>query len=299
MNGCPVCGASRSVFWRSIRGFDLARCQTCGLLYVNPMPSQEALEGVYQDPGYFNGCEDQGYADYAAMEKALRPHFERRAAEATRLAPQRGRLLDFGCATGYFLETAQGAGWDVAGIELSRSMADETRLRLGVGVYNSLQELPASRFDAITLWEVIEHLPLPVETLNQLSEHLVNGGLLMLSTPNNGHWQALSEPESWPAYRPPAHLLYFDETTLADALKRAGFERISVSKLAPLPPLPEWLRRLSAPLQTSLSTGRARLWPVALAAWRAIRLVGWGWQRVAHRPADVFATLEAVAFKPK
>ncbi len=84
-----------------------------------------------------------------------------------------------------------------------------------------------------------------------------------------------------------------------EALTRAGFERIGVRRVAPLPPLPGWLDRTTAPLQRGLSTGDARAWPAALALWRAVRLAAWGWFRLARREGDIFATLEVTAWRPR
>ena len=126
---------------------------------------------------------------------------------------------------------------------------------LGISIATSLDALPEKEFDAITLWEVIEHLREPIVELRRLRDHLRPGGMLMLSTPNNGHWQAVRAPDLWIGYRPPSHLLYFTAGTLTDALKRSGFERIQIHRVAPLPPLPRWLNRATASLQHGLATG--------------------------------------------
>jgi len=65
----------------------------------------------------------------------------------------------------------------------------------------------------------------------------------------------------------------------------------------PVPRLPAWLDRLSAPLQHALATGQARWWPLARLSWAAIRMAGWIWQRLTRPREDVFMTLEAVAFR--
>jgi 2-polyprenyl-3-methyl-5-hydroxy-6-metoxy-1,4-benzoquinol methylase len=270
------------------------------------MPSAEALQAHYQDPSYFAGEAEQGYRCYEDMRQALWPHFRRRLAIIDRLVPDRGRLLDFGCAAGYFLELAQadgrgdagGRGWQVSGVELAQDMARATSARLGAPVARTLAALPGQVYDVVTLWDTVEHLPQPVETLHALCGRLRGGGLLMLSTPNAGHWQAVREPECWASYRPPSHLLFFTARTLEDTLQRAGFERIIVSKMSPLPPLPGWLRRLTAPLERALATGQARPWRLALLTWRAVRLCGWSWQKLAHRDDDIYAVLEATAFRP-
>ncbi len=298
-SSCPVCAAtdSREVIAR--RGYTYVRCGNCRTVYVNPMPSAEEVLAYYQNPAYFAGDEEGGYRDYAAMHKALAPHFRRRLHTLAGYLPDRGRLLDFGCADGYFLELARAAGWEIAGVEASEGMAGAVARRLNIPVATSLDDLPLRSWDAITLWEVVEHLPRPVAELQRLKERLRAGGVLMLSTPNAGHWQAVRTPEQWASYRPPFHLTLFIADSLHYALERAGFVRIRIGKTAPLPPLPGWLQRASAPLARGLADGSARPWTVALVLWRAVRLFGWAWQRVARPQDDIFATLEAIACRPK
>jgi SAM-dependent methyltransferase len=279
-------------------GYTFVRCCACRSAFVHPLPSTETLAAHYQAPGYFEGDEERGYRHYADMQKALTPHFQRRLRIITRQVGQPGRLLDFGCAAGYFLEIARAQGWQVAGIEIAQEMAREASRRLGLPIATSLSELSGDPFDAVTLWDVVEHLPDPVAGLEQLRNRLRPGGVLTLSTPNAGHWQALRETETWIHYRPPSHLVLFTDEGIARTLERAGFERVTVQKISPLPPLPGWLRRMSAPLERSLASGQARAWLVARSAWFAVRIVGRGWQKLAHPADDICAALEATAFRP-
>ncbi len=295
---CPVCEATDFRTVITCRGYTYVRCEECRTVYVNPMPSAEEVLTYYQNPAYFAGDEGGGYRDYAAMHKALTPHFRRRLRVLARHLPSRGRLLDFGCADGYFLELARAEGWEIGGVEASEGMASKVAGRLNIPVGTSLDDLPPQRWDAITLWEVVEHLPQPITELRRLKEHLRPGGALMLSTPNAGHWQAVRAPERWASYRPPFHLTLFTAESLRCALERAGFAQIHIWKTSPLPPLPEWLQRASAPLERRLADGSARPWIVALILWRAVRLWGWAWQRVARPQDDIFATLEAIACRP-
>lgn len=307
---CPICTAIRdpkseigALGYQSIRDprFSYARCRQCGAVFVHPMPSPEMLYAHYQDPAYFAGNAEQGYQDYAAIRKALVPHFRRRLRTLSRYHAPPGRLLDFGCADGFFLELARARGWEIAGVELAQKMARQTAQRLQVPIVHDVEALPfppEHLFDAITMWEVIEHLPDPVAVLARLRRRLRPSGILMLSTPNAGHWQAIREPEAWAAFRPPSHLVLFTQKALALALERAGFIPIVIRGTAPLPSLPTWLRRVTAPLQQSITTGQARPWPLALGLWRAVRLLGWGWHLLAHRQQDLFATLEAIAQCP-
>ena len=297
LSACPICHEPNAAPFYSKNGYVIARCAACSALYVSPMPSDAELEAHYQNPSYYEGKEEQGYRSYADMKKALAPHFARRLRTIEARLPRRGRLLDLGCAAGYFLEMARADGWRIAGVELAQDMAKRASDSLGIQIASSLDLLAERDFDAITLWEVIEHLPHPVEELRRLYERLRPGGLLMLSTPNTGHWQAVREPDAWTSYRPPSHLLYFTAHTLEDALRRASFKRVEVHCVSPLPPLPGWLSRASVPLQYQLATGQAKVWTLALFAWRVIRVMGWGWQKIMHPRDDIFTTLEAIAFR--
>lgn len=299
MTSCPVCGEEASSPVIEQRGYFYVRCRSCRSVYLDPMPSPGEVTSFYQNPAYFEGGVATGYRSYADMHKALAPHFRRRLQILARTLPRRGALLDFGCADGFFLELARAEGWEVAGVELSRQMAAEASRKLGVPVASSLADFSDRTFDAITLWEVVEHLPEPISELQRLRERLQPGGSLMLSTPNAGHWQAVRAPERWTTgYQPPAHLILLTADSLRLVLKQAGFEHIQVWKTAPLPPLPEPLRRATGRLERSLADGTARPWKVARALWRAVRLLGWGWQKVAHSQDDIFATLEAIACRP-
>lgn len=196
---CPICDGETHNPVLSKNGYNIVRCADCGLMYVSPIPTDAELTEHYQNAAYFTGESEQGYADYSQMEKALVPFFERRLNVLAKQFPERGNLLDFGCAAGYFLQMAQSAGWNIAGVELSQTMAESVTNLLGISITTDIASCPVdSPFDVITLWEVIEHLPRPLETLHEFYVRLRPGGAVMLSTPNTAHWQAQRAPGRWP-----------------------------------------------------------------------------------------------------
>src|SRR5919198_1321189 len=159
---CNVCGAEvdrdRDRRWRK-DGHDVLRCPSCGTHFRADLPSPDDLREIY-GPAYFSASAGetggQGYADYLGEEAN---HRLNAVARLGLLERRPGRLLDVGCAAGFFLDEARKRGWTVQGVELAPAMAEHARGRLGldvrVGSFADADLEP--RFDAVTLWDYIEH----------------------------------------------------------------------------------------------------------------------------------------------
>lgn len=126
---CNLCGSGISVLVHRKDGFSIVRCEECGLTYVNPRLCPQALVSQYEEGYFFAGS----YDDYLSERKGLEKTFERRLEKIEKLAAP-GRVLDLGCAFGFFLSVAQGRGWDAYGVDLSPSACRYAREQLGVQV---------------------------------------------------------------------------------------------------------------------------------------------------------------------
>src|SRR5260370_41801761 len=158
---CPICGGTTASPVLRKDGYTLVRCAVCATVYVSPIPTDAFLAAHYQAGEYFEGDSSQGYRSYTDMRKALLPHFGRRLQWIDTQFPGRGRLLDYGCAAGYFLELAQADGWQIAGVELSADMARQAQQSLGAPGARGLSPPPPGPFRVITLWGGSAHPPRP------------------------------------------------------------------------------------------------------------------------------------------
>lgn len=99
------------------------------------------------------------------------------------------KVLDIGCGGGLFLSLLKAQGAEVSGIELSDSRAQYARLEHGLEIHKRPIESEfwqkgfANHFDAVTLWDVIEHVNFPLQTLQSAANVLKHGGLLLIDTP--------------------------------------------------------------------------------------------------------------------
>ncbi|MDX2176354.1 MAG: class I SAM-dependent methyltransferase [Candidatus Sumerlaeia bacterium] len=210
--------------------FTVVRCVRCGLERLDPPPDGATLARAYATDYYGDGAKKFVGPMAAAVRwfqggraRLVRRHLPRRA--------RRPRLLDVGCGNGGFLRDARRAGFEVEGTELTaesaRRAAPKGDLTVHVGDLLSLN-LPEESYDAATLWHVFEHVPDAGATLRELRRVVRPGGLLFLSLPNAGSWQARATGRHWFHRDPPRHLWHWSAATLRRALRDEGFDTVAV-----------------------------------------------------------------------
>lgn len=243
--GCNLCGSSRRRKRFEKFGHAIVECLDCRLEYLDPLPSAEALAAFY-DEGYFKGNpERRGYLDYVAEGPLRCASFEGKLVQMERLLraskplpaagngssrkPETLRLLDIGAAAGWMLKAAQDRGWSATGLEVSEYACEEAR-RQGLDVVqgDSLEPFEGQRFDAITMWDVVEHLRDPLGSLRQARALLREDGLLVFSTGDVGCLWSRLQGRHHRAYNPPQHLYYFTRRTMIDLAVRAGFDVMAI-----------------------------------------------------------------------
>jgi SAM-dependent methyltransferase len=223
---CPVCGQADPAPLFAKDGYSMVLCTACSCVYVGEDPASIDFDALYGQ-AYYTGGSDAVFADYVGQEAARRAHARRKLAVLRHLPPRiprQGRLLDVGCAAGFFLAEAQ-AHYEVLGVELSTWSSAYARDRLKLPVATgTLQQaaLPADHFDVVTLWDVIEHVPEPVPLLAEAARVLKPGGRLVLTTGDWGSAYAQARGANWHLMTPPWHLTMFSRATLALAAQRAG-----------------------------------------------------------------------------
>ena len=135
-----------------------------------------------------------------------------------------GRLLEVGCAYGYFLEEAKGRFSSRVGTDYSRDALARAHGTADQLVLGGPEDLPlAEPFDCAACIHVIEHVYQPVEWLREIHRRLVPGGWLVLATPDAAaFWRPLMG-RRWPFYKAPEHVTLFGRDSLVRLLASAGF----------------------------------------------------------------------------
>lgn len=210
---CPVCGDERFDDLFELAGEPFVRCRNCELTLINPRRPFDQIRAGY------NAAYSQGY-QRKAPKKLKRSR--RRVARLKRDYQLSGRWLDVGCSAGFVVKAASEAGFDAWGVDIEAAGIDYGRKNLGLknlacGLLHE-QQYPSASFDAISAYDVIEHVPDLNGFVAELKRLLKPEGVIDIGTPDIGHWRVPRMLKTWNELKPSEHLYYFDRDTLSRLL---------------------------------------------------------------------------------
>jgi 2-polyprenyl-3-methyl-5-hydroxy-6-metoxy-1,4-benzoquinol methylase len=216
---CPSCGNDQNLAY--LWGTRIIQCPRCTLGYVDRLPTMEELNQLYA-PEFFKG--ETSYADYVGEKGGLERNFQMRINQLLKYN-RGGELFEAGCAHGFFLNMAK-QYWDVKGVDISPEAVDYARTRLGldasVGDFESHPPEPDT-YDAIVMWDTIEHLYDPFLAIQESAKGLKPGGILALTTGDIGALLPRIQRQSWRLIHA-AHLYYFSRQSMTYLLEKYGLE---------------------------------------------------------------------------
>lgn len=251
-------------------GYAIQACPGCGL---GAAVVTDFEPEAYYTREYFQGGHQDGYGDYEGSADVLRAEFRDIVELLRRHGAEGGRLLEVGCAYGFFLDVAS-ERFKVRGIEISEDAAEAARSRghdviAGVATPQNM----GSELDVVAMLDVIEHLQDPNEVIALIAQSLRKGGTLVLTTGDFGSLHSRMMGPKWRLMTPPQHLFFFTVASLKLVLARHGLEVISVEhpwKTVPLSLIGYQLQRMTGlPLSRVLSSR----WGVPVNLFDACRLV--------------------------
>ncbi|MSW74995.1 MAG: methyltransferase domain-containing protein [Actinobacteria bacterium] len=228
---CYLCGSEQSTRRkgqvRDNPNSQIHECAACDLVYLSAC-EPENLTTFYQEGGMHGGAESAVPIDHWLRETA---RDDSRRFESFREQIVNKRVLDFGCGAGGFLLRAREVAESVAGVELEKRLTPHFKTN-ALSVFADIDHFPLERkFDVITAFHVIEHLPDPRNMLEKLKEHLGPNGKIIVEVPSSD--DALltlyeNDPFSRFTYWS-CHLFLFNAHTLSLLAKQAGL-RVSYIK---------------------------------------------------------------------
>ncbi len=211
---CLVCGSESLNPKVGFENHHLVQCGSCGFVFCKPIPTKDELNEVYEGYGRSDYLSDLTIQAYERVLDSLEPY------------RKTNRLIDVGCGIGYFLEVAKRRGWEVYGTEFTEEavgICEAKGASMKLGVLEPENYEPES-FDAVTSFEVIEHINDPKEELGNFKKLLRKGGIVYCTTPNFNALERYYLKADWNILGYPEHLAYYTPRTLKRVFKETGFQ---------------------------------------------------------------------------
>ncbi|MCI0531984.1 MAG: class I SAM-dependent methyltransferase [candidate division Zixibacteria bacterium] len=250
---CQICNSTdfrdqpvRYLFNRV--SYNLAKCGSCGLLSINPMPGPEDVRKFYSHE-YFQNDHSCGIKAKSYFEDEMR--VQDKAREALLLVNKyktSGKLLEVGCAGGLFLREAQKSGFEVAGLDISEEIAREANEKFGLSIQVGdfvNHPLQSESVDVVCMFDVFEHFINPAAVLRKVKQILKPDGIVLIDIPTTKN--ALPYRLSTLALKslnksrtidsPPYHVFEYTPTTLLKLLRKAGLKTLQAEKYSTPPRL--------------------------------------------------------------
>jgi len=227
---CPGCGQDNNVYELEKDNLNIVRCNSCNLVYVNPIFDEAHYEETYASEAYQEIVRSHG-------EKSHEYRRDRFGVERVQIMKQFleqkacPSFLDIGCSTGFVVEAALAEGWEAKGIDLNPSAVAfgiERGLPLRQCTFQSFAS-NGEKFDAIGLFDVLEHILHPRQLLEQVADHLKPDGIVFIYVPNYDSASRLLMGKDAHFIWPTHHLTYFTPLTLKDFVENTGLSTLFVA----------------------------------------------------------------------
>lgn len=262
---CPICGAS--VFTPGAaaidhlvthRRFNLLDCTSCGFRVTSPQPSEGEIGQYYISDKYLShNTKRPSFLGF--VYRLLRRLTIRAKSNLVNKISPFGPVLDIGCGTGDLLAEMKRRGRPVLGVEPSALARSQSESVHGLRVFQGLAAVPPdSRFAAIMLWHVLEHLSDLSATLSVANKMLSKDGALYIAVPNRGSIDCAFYGSNWAAWDVPRHFWHFRTEDIIRLLSKHGFHVLHIRRM--------WLDAFYIALLSERNKGRSAwlAWPVAV-----------------------------------
>ncbi len=230
---CPICRGNNFEpfnqcidFTTSKEEFAIVTCKACHFLITSPRPDSSSIGRYYQSENYISHTNSsKNLID--KIYKAVRSFTLQWKLNLIQSHKPNGKILDYGCGTGEFLNTCKIANWVCAGVEPSVSAREKAAQLTNLNIAVSLDEINHSKFDVITLWHVLEHVENLNEKLSELKSYLAEDGTIFIAVPNHESLDAKRYKSYWAGYDVPRHLWHFSHSTMNKLLTSHGLKLLN------------------------------------------------------------------------
>jgi 2-polyprenyl-3-methyl-5-hydroxy-6-metoxy-1,4-benzoquinol methylase len=226
ISNCIVCGSRKLHYAFSLKKHRIVHCDDCGLMLVNPQPSDDTIAQIYSSDYFVLSSSEDGLHHVESLKKSTADRYLDALIGSTDISS--ATLLEIGCGNGDFLCCAASRGLKVMGVEYSQHACSVARSKLQAGqgeiIHGEINLLSGGRerFDYIVFCDVLEHVRDPRKFLQTVYDLLKSDGSILCVVPSLDSWSAKLLRTNWMEFKL-EHLFYFDTKTFRSILFQNGF----------------------------------------------------------------------------
>ena len=215
--------------------FDLVYNEKLEMLETFPQPKIEDLPSYYESSAYISHTDSKKSFIDKLYQLVKGYTLNKKLKLINSFKTENKNLLDVGCGTGDFLLVCKKNGWSVTGVEPNKNAKNLAESKLAINrtsiIYSELEEINSIKFDVITLWHVLEHVPNLSAYISKLKSLLKPNGVLLIAVPNFKSYDAEYYKQFWAAYDVPRHLWHFSKRAIQLLFSE---EKMDVVKIHPM-----------------------------------------------------------------
>lgn len=245
VNNCDVCGSAN--FGKFLLAEDrnyqtgeyqYVKCKKCGLVWLNPRPVGKELAKHYPE----NYRPYKKYTKVNLFQKIIRLLIKSNKFIAKiMIADQlffwpKGKILDVGPGSGWYLHILKEWGWDVSALELNPKAVKMVKDSGFKNIYQGnmfTHRFKNNSFDVVRYSHVMEHVPSPKKELKKVKNILKRGGKVFIIVPNIDSIFYQMFHDYWYPLEAPRHFFQFSPKTIAKLLKETGFKNVKIKYCQP------------------------------------------------------------------
>lgn len=219
--------------------FDLIKDKNFEMLKTSPQPNAADLGRYYESEAYISHT-DANRSLFDKIYQVVKNHtIKQKLKLINSFQTEEKTILDIGCGTGDFLKFCQQNNWSVTGIEPNKQAQDLALKKLKIGenkilIYDRIEILiqkPNEKFDIISMWHVLEHVPNLEAYISFLKQLLKPNGTLIIAVPNYKSYDAAYYGKFWAAYDVPRHLWHFSKSAIEQLFLKSDLQ---LKKILPM-----------------------------------------------------------------
>jgi 2-polyprenyl-3-methyl-5-hydroxy-6-metoxy-1,4-benzoquinol methylase len=232
-SNCPNCSSGNISFYLSVKDhsvsgetFDIWQCKACSLKFTQDIPEPENIGRYYQSQDYISHTDTkEGLVNNLYHKVRSFTLGQKRKLVQSKSGMKTGKILDIGCGTGAFLNEMKDNGWNITGIEQDEATRQRAfqNYKISASTPSALFSL-TQKFDAITMWHVLEHVHQLHDYIRECKRLLTDNGVLIIAVPNHTSGDAEHYKDSWAAWDVPRHLYHFSPESMKALMHLHGFK---------------------------------------------------------------------------